>query len=66
MIVTTVPVQTKPDVVITLSWDEAQILATVCGGIGGADPKNRTTENLYYKLSEIGLSSRFEFEGHFK
>ncbi len=63
---TTVPIQLKPDVVITLSWEEAQILSTVCGGIGGTCPRTLFTEKLYFKLSDLGLPSKRQFEGAFK
>ena len=65
MNVTTVPVQLKPEVVITLSWEEAQVLSTVCEGIGGTGPEQEITERLYFKLSHLGLKSECRFEGKF-
>ncbi len=70
MKVETVPVQEKPDVVIKLSWDEAEILSTVCGGIaksGGCSHSGQQfTEKLYLRLDDLGIASKFQFTGHFK
>ena len=71
MKVETWPIEQRPDVRITLSWEEAQVLATVCGGIAGpgiGKPPGgqKFTQGLYSKLSDLGLRSQFAFEGHFK
>ena len=67
MKVTTVPIQ-KPEVVITLSWEEAQILINVCGGIGGGSNNqgHKFTEELYDQLRNTGFKSQYKFAGKFK
>ena len=68
MKVTTVSVQ-KPDIVITLSWEDAQILSNVCGGISPAsdhDSGYKFTNILYGKLNGLGLQSQCVFSGKFR
>ncbi len=66
----TAPVKPLPNVVINLSWDEAQILSTVCGGIaksGGCSHSGQQfAEKLYLRLDDLGIASKFQFTGHFR
>ena len=59
----------RPNIIITVSWREAQILRSVCGGINGAS-ENRAecTDKLYDVLSalEIDEDPKIVFSGVFK
>lgn len=67
MKVTTEPVEQKPNVVITLPWEEARMLRTVVGGISGAGRGRKFTSKLYNNLEELGLSldHSISFHGSF-
>jgi phage-related baseplate assembly protein len=72
MKVTTInPVPTRPDVVIRLSPEEADVLVSVLGKIGGTGPRRAIVDELYNALEIKGYVSdrtspkgemRFEFE----
>ena len=69
MKVETVPEQ-KPEVSITMSWQEAEILRDMCGGTssGGLDLERDFIHTLNQKLQQIGLrqsTSRRRFHGKF-
>ncbi|KKL17652.1 hypothetical protein LCGC14_2483430 [marine sediment metagenome] len=68
MNVTTVP-ESKPEVAITASWEEARILCGVFGGIKGpVYNKNREcTDALYKELSDLLVHNAYKgiFTGRF-
>ena len=67
MNVTAVPEQ-KPDVVITISWREAEILRTMLGRITGIGQGSDFASNLFIYLNNVGvrLDSSIIFSGEFK
>ena len=68
MKVTTVPIQQKPEVVITLSWEEAEVLREICGNINSSDGRGRrVTNELHDKFRDVGLrpTDEIRFSGRF-
>ena len=70
MDVTTVPEKRKPEVVITMSWQEAEILRDMCGGTnsGGPGSERDFIHTLNQKLLLVGIEciySRRSFQGKF-
>ena len=59
MKVETKPVEQKPDVVITLSWEEAKKLRAMCGGTGGNGPGRSFTGSLQRELSFVGIKFHY-------
>ncbi len=57
MIVTTIPVQQKPDVVITMSWEEAGVLRAISRGVRGRGPSQDVIYQLAGALTEWGVTS---------
>ncbi len=64
MKVETKPVERKPEVVITLSWEEATILRMVCGGVGGGGKGRNFTTRLWRDLANLPIPHNFDFEFH--
>ena len=69
MKVETKPVEQRPEVVITLSWEEAVEFRNICGGISGpVDGPRRYTQELMGALDGIGCyptpCSTHGFSGH--
>ena len=58
----------QPDVLITLSWKEAEILQVVVGGIHGASPNRDCTDKLHDVLCDLGITevSNVAFSGTFQ
>ena len=67
MKVETKPIEQKPEIVITLSWEEASVMRTVCGGIGGGSQNRYFMSSLWRELSDRGVPAHpeFEFSGNF-
>ncbi len=70
MNVTTVPEERKPEVVITMSWQEAEILRDMCGGTsaGCICAEREFVHTLSQKLQQVGIKqdiSRRGFQGKF-
>ena len=67
MKVETKPIKPKPEVVITLSWEEAEILLAVVGNISGGGVGRNVTTALYNKLNNlgVGLHADITFSGSF-
>lgn len=53
----------EPDVVITLSWKEAELLRAICGGTGGNGPGRRFTTEVEDRLASIGISFHYRESG---
>ncbi len=68
MKVETKPIETKPEVVITLSWEEARILRAVVGSICGMSRGRDVTSALYEGLGKEGISlaPSVHFSGRFE
>ena len=56
MKVTTVP-EKRPDVIITLSWDEARILKAIIGSLGGNNTGRTFVDSLFDGLERKGVES---------
>ena len=58
----------KPDVVITISWEEAEILRTMMGTLVGGGSGRCFTDELYDHLGiiDVGTNSSIKFTGRFK
>ncbi len=67
MKVETVPKQ-QPDVVITISWREAQILQGMCWNIGGSGEGRAFIDTLSDGLGDIHVEKIFDvsFSGAFR
>ena len=56
----------KPDVIITVLWEEAQVLRSVLGGIYGTSTHRSLTNDLYNKLGDLGVNeANINFGGKF-
>ncbi len=58
----------QPDVVITISWNEAVILRTMSEGISGLGPERVFMDEVGMTLNNVGvpLDNSTEFSGCFK
>ena len=67
MKVETKPIEQKPEVVITLSWEEAEVLRAVVGGIYGKHNGREFTTKIFDGLRDIGINNDEEisFSGSF-
>ena len=68
MKVTTAPVQQKPDVVVTMTWEEAIILRSIVGRINGISPYRDLTSKLFDGLLGVGVgyNDAVNFHGRFE
>ena len=68
MKVRTEPVEQKPDVVVTMTWEEAIILRSIVGRINGISPYRDLTSKLFDGLLEVGVeyNDAVNFHGCFE
>ncbi|KKL24241.1 hypothetical protein LCGC14_2417290 [marine sediment metagenome] len=53
------PIEQNPEVIITLSWEEAKVLRAVCGGTSGIGPGRSFLNGLAGGLLSIGISYHY-------
>ena len=58
----------RPDIVITVSWREAEILLSMCENTGGLGEGRAVTDNLSIALDSVGVcyDPAVRFDGVFK
>lgn len=69
MKVETKPIEQRPEVVITLSWEEAEVLLAVVGNISGWGQGRDVTSAIYDGITglAVGLrSATVRFSGSFR
>ena len=57
MKVETKPIEQKPEVVITLSWEEAELLISIIGKISGKGPVQHFMNEVYAGLRKLNVES---------